>query len=118
MKNKPNFNKDPYEPLYGLFSTKRLNKSFVTRLKSLVLFLLLLISSKPILTYLIYPVKDFRRVLAPGGDSFQRVLDGFEPLGYHINKIFIYENITFVYSIILAIIFILILDRFRQSQNN
>lgn len=119
MKDKPNFNKDPYEPLHSLFSTKRLNKSFITRLKSLALFLLLLISSKPILTYLIYPVKDFRNARVPGeADSYQRVLDGVEPLGYHINNIFIYKNISFVYSIILAIIFILTLDRLRQSQSN
>lgn len=112
MKNKPNFNKDPYEPLYRVFSSISINKSLVTRLKSLVLFLLLLISSKPVLTYLIYPVKDFRGVVG------QRVLDGVKPLGYHIDNIFIYENITFIYSIILAIIFILILDRFKQSKNN
>ena len=118
MNNKPNFDQNHYVSFDKIFtSILRFSKYFGKRLKSLTLFLLLLISLKPILTYLIYPVKDFRRVLVPGeADTYQRVLDGVEPLGYHINNIFIYENIVFIYSIILVIIFILILDKLKSKK--
>lgn len=81
-------------------------------------YLALVIPLKPIFTYLIYPVNKYRKQTTSTYGQFieqetTTVSDGVQPLGYHIENIFEYEVITFLY----ALIPILILYLFIEGKN-
>lgn len=86
-------------------------KGFRISQKEILKYALLLIITKPILTYLIYPLYYSTRIKgsAKSGKRYE--------LGYHIENIFEYEPITFIYSFILMLMVYLFINPKKKTKD-
>ena len=85
-------------------------------------YLALVIPLKPVLTYLIYPkIIPGKIVGTTIGGEFKKTMDipnRTQPLGYHIDNIFEYETITFLYAFILILILYLFIEGKNFTSNS
>ena len=113
----PTFNIELFLGVTGLilvilileYRVKFINSILTSKTIGFIKYLALVIPLKPIFTYLIYPVNKYRKQTTSTYGQFieqetTTVSDGVEPLGYHIENIFEYENLTFLYVLILVVI--------------
>tara|TARA_X000000950_G_C13693368_1_gene569060 strand:+ start:212 stop:886 length:675 start_codon:yes stop_codon:yes gene_type:complete len=95
-----------YLVIVGIRKTKGIKNWIIKKMTSIVSWFmkqlkypLLLLVSKPFLTFFIYP------------KVIRRDLGSFEPLGFHIENIFSYELITFVYSFVFIVLVYLFIPK-------
>ena len=78
--------------------------------------LILVIPLKPLFTFIAYPVTRYKSATI----KLNKSLDDskFEPFGYHIDNIFEYETITFLYALILILILYLFIEGKNFTSNS
>ena len=94
--------------------------TLTSRAIGFIKYLALVIPLKPVLTYLIYPKIKPGKVLGHfEGGVFKQTMDipnYTQPLGYHIDNIFEYETVTFLYSFVLVILVYLFIPKKKKSE--
>jgi uncharacterized membrane protein len=89
--------------------------TLTSRAIGFIKYLALVIPLKPIITFFAYP-KFIKR--PPRLISLPQWEDKSEPLGYHINNIFEYESVTFLYAFILILILYLFIEGKNFNSNS
>jgi hypothetical protein len=87
--------------------------TLTSRAIGFIKYLALVIPLKPIITFFAYP-KFIKR--PPRPINLPQWEERSEPLGYHINNIFEYETITFLYSLVLVYLLYLFVPKKKKSE--